>query len=128
MIPAEIVERIIKKVLEIKEAKYSDLDRFQERLRMFVGAKFTKWVNEEDRSGLFYVLKKTTVDYRYDDEDDIELFIKCDLDIYDDAHIYVSSCQCDIPNMDLYIKSHKESVILMEEEDIIVSCERLWMH
>ena len=96
---------------------------------MFVGAKFTKWVNEKESPGLFYVLKKTTmVGHGYDNINGEYWSVECDFDIYDDAHIYVSSCQIDIDFMDLYIKSNKESCILMEEEDIIVSCERLWMH
>ena len=127
MIPAEIVECIIKKVQEMQEAKASDLARDLDRIRMFVGAGFTKYINEGESTRLFYVLKKATVSYGRD-QDGTEVFGECHFDAYDDEQVYVTSSKYTIYNMDLYIKGIVESSILNNEEDIIVSCERLWMH
>jgi outer membrane receptor for ferric coprogen and ferric-rhodotorulic acid len=129
MIPSDIVEHIIKKVQEMQKAEASDLDRHQERIKMFVGARFTKWINEQDNSGWFIVLKKTTISCNIE----TIMYGKCHFDIYNDAQVYVSSYTETIYNDDfgdreLIMKCHKESSILMDEEDIIVSCERLWMH
>ena len=131
MIPADIVERIIKKVLDMQEAEVSDLDRHQERIRMFVGVGFTKWVNEEDAE--FNVLKKTTVSFEYKYGIETTKYGECHFDIYNDAQVYVRSCTYTVYteglwHPELIMKCHKESCILMDEEDRIASCERLWMH
>ena len=133
MIPAEIIERIIKKVQEMQEAEASESEsvRHRERIRMFLGVECSKWLNKyEGEDGEFYVLKKTTVSYGY--QYGKEVVGECLFDVYDDEQVYVNCRKYTIyneyPHQDLSTKCHRESISIIEEEDIIVSCERLWMH